>query len=808
MDDRPQVPASRLGLALLTLQYTGLGMACLAVAVFAVSLPGGLQLDEDFRSVWLYNLVYVAASLTAAVGAFRDPRLRVVWGATAVALLSTTAANVYYSLVLAPMDSPPYPSWADAGYLLYYPLLYLALMALLRARVTHWHPSVWLDGLMVTLSAAALEAGFVLTPVLHLAGDRDAVAMTNLAYPLGDLLLMSTLVGGVFLLHRRLDVQWLLLGAGVLAGGIGDSIYLVQDSAGQYNEGTVLDLTWLIGAVLTALAARARPNRPPPPTLEVTSIAASATQTATAKWALLGMPIVVTGTCLGLLVPIGGWQSPAVAQWLAATALCVVAGRMLLTYREVWQLSEVRQQAVTDELTGLTNRRGFTTHTEALLTVRHPFAPDRRVTHGTRTASTRQTVTGNAADPEAGHQTALLLLDLDQFKEVNDSLGHHAGDQLLVAIAHRLTESVRGPQDLIARLGGDEFAILLPGTDPAGAEHAAGRIRAALAAPFLLDGVRVQAAVSIGIALAPDHGQTLSLLMRRADIAMYRAKATRTGHAFYDPALRDPDGEDRLQRIADLRDALDHDQLVLHYQPKIDLPDGTVSGVEALVRWDHPTRGLLYPDTFLPLAEETGLMPALTAIVLDQALAQAATWRREGRDLSVAVNLPTAAVVDTALPDRITELLTRHQLPATTLKLEITEESLLDDRVRARDVLARLRHSGVQIAIDDYGSGCSSLAYLRELPVDELKLDRSFIYPMADDARAAAIVRSTVELAHSLGLRIVAEGVEHPAAAAELTRYGCDAAQGFLYSRALTPIELTWWLDHRDLESADPHQVR
>jgi EAL domain-containing protein (putative c-di-GMP-specific phosphodiesterase class I) len=253
-----------------------------------------------------------------------------------------------------------------------------------------------------------------------------------------------------------------------------------------------------------------------------------------------------------------------------------------------------------------------------------------------------------------------------------------------------------------------------------------------------------------------------------------------------------------------LRTAIDEDQIVVHYQPKIDLVTGDVTSVEALVRWDHPTEGLLYPAAFLPLAEEAGLMAAVTATVLDQALAQAACWQREGRTLAVAVNLPPATIVDAGLPDRVAELLARHEVPPERLKLEITEESLLDDRVRARHVLAQLRQIGVRIAIDDYGSGYSSLAYLRELPVDELKLDRSFIFPMADDARAAAIVRSTIELAHSLGLSIVAEGVEHAAAAEELTRYGCDSAQGFYYARALHPTELTWWLDTRHTAPPNP----
>jgi diguanylate cyclase (GGDEF)-like protein len=771
------------------LERAGLASAALATALFALSLPGGLPLPESVRDLGLYNIGFLGAALAAAARAARDRAGRAAWTALALGLLASAAANFYYSLVLAGLDEPPYPSWADAGLLLIYPLAYVTLVGLLRSRMPHWHPSLWLDGLVVALGAGAVEAAFVLSPVLTITGSRPAAVVTNLCYPLGDLLLMSTVLAGVWLLGRRLDLTWALLGVGVIAFSVGDSIYLVQDSAGLYAEGTALDLTWLIGNVLMAGAAVAgvRPQRVPvEPAQGSDRRVLGMSAAAASRWALLAVPTVVTLACLGVLVPIGVWQSPPTAQWLAAAALCAVAVRSLLTYREVSELAEARRLASTDELTGLLNRRGFGAVTEGLLATDHGE-------HGPGPG---------AREPTEG-PSALLLLDLDRFKEVNDSLGHHAGDQLLAAVAERLAQTCRFPRDLLARLGGDEFAILLPDTDTLGAVHVAERIRAALSAPFVLEGVRVQSAVSIGIALAPQHGRTLSLLMRRADIAMYRAKGTRTGHAVYDPSLKDPDGEDRLHRLEDLRAAIDHDQLVLHYQPKIDLADGAVCGVEALVRWEHPTRGLLYPDTFLPLAEDAGLMPGLTALVLDRALAQMAAWHRAGRDLTVAVNLPSAAVVDTDLPARIADLLLRHQVPAHALKLEITEESLLDDRVRAREVLAQLRRSGVQIAIDDYGSGYSSLAYLRELPVDELKLDRSFVLPMADDTRAAAIVRSTVELAHSLGLRIVAEGVEHVAAATELARVGCDTAQGFLYSRALPAAELIRWIDRRASEPTD-----
>jgi diguanylate cyclase (GGDEF)-like protein len=776
----------------------GVGVAVAGTGLFALVLMGWLPVPAVVRDVWLYNLVWLGAVAATAARAGRDRAQRAAWAALAVALALSAGSNVYYSLVLAHLDAAPYPSWADAGFLLFYPLTYFTVIRFLKARVERWHPSLWLDGLVLAFGVAALGAAFVLAPVLQVTNARFAVAATDLAYPLGDLLLISTVLAGGWLLRGRLDTAWVLLGAGLIAMAVGDSIYLLQDSAGTYTEGTILDLTWLVGAVLIAGAttpvatsavdnAQGRQGRAP-----AGHRPGSPSTSGAGGWALLAVPMIVATTSLGLLLPWGSWQASAAACWLAAGALGAVGVRTVMTYREVSALAEARRQAHTDELTGLINRRGFTQRAQAHLS-QHPDPVSDLVTTADRTVTPAE-----AGVPGTSHErTALLLLDLDRFKEVNDSLGHHAGDQLLIAIAQRLAAACRGPRDLLARLGGDEFAVLLPDTDRDGAEHVAARIGAALQAPFLLDDVRVQAAISIGIAVAPHHGHTLSLLMRRADIAMYRAKATHTGHAVYDPTLRDPDGEDRLQRVQELRTAIDEDQIVVHYQPKINLATGDVTSVEALVRWDHPTSGLLYPDAFLALAEDAGLMTALTATVLDQALAQAAAWYREGRDLAVAVNLPPAAVVDADLPDRIAELLTRHQVPPARLKLEITEESLLADRVRARDVLARLRLAGVRIAIDDYGSGYSSLAYLRELPVDELKLDRSFIFPMADDARAAAIVRSTVELAHSLGLTIVAEGVEHAAAANELARYGCDGAQGFHYARALDPTELIWWLDNR-----------
>jgi diguanylate cyclase (GGDEF)-like protein len=403
-----------------------------------------------------------------------------------------------------------------------------------------------------------------------------------------------------------------------------------------------------------------------------------------------------------------------------------------------------------------------------------------------------------------GRRRALLLLDLDKFKEVNDSLGHHAGDQLLVEVGNRLRGQLRGG-DLLARLGGDEFAVLMEDAGHDEAVSFAETLRATLAAPFTalagsssVGNLTLHSSASIGIALFPDDGPDLSTLLRKADIAMYRAKSSGDGHHVYNGSgSDDTDGAARLQTVDELRNAMTGDQLVLHYQPKIDLDTGKVHSVEALVRWDHPTRGLLYPEAFLSLVEVSGLMRTMTRLVLQRALDQAAAWQGKGQHLTIAVNLSASSLVDADLPEEIFAMLAARGVPPRALQLEITEEFLMADRDRARAILTQLRQGGVQISVDDFGTGYSSLSYLRDLPIDELKLDRSFVSPMAEDPRATALVASTIALAHSLGLRMVAEGIENDFAYAELARLGCDQAQGYFMSRPVPAAELDSWLNNQ-----------
>jgi diguanylate cyclase (GGDEF)-like protein/PAS domain S-box-containing protein len=396
---------------------------------------------------------------------------------------------------------------------------------------------------------------------------------------------------------------------------------------------------------------------------------------------------------------------------------------------------------------------------------------------------------------QTGHHqhkpVAFLLMDLDRFKDINNTLGHHHGDLILQQMGPRLQDLLR-QCDTVARLGGDEFAILLPGTDAEGAVQVVNKLQQALVAPFVIDGLTITVEASIGIAVSPDHGATADLLIQRANVAMYHAKQAGGGHTVYSPE-HDHYNPRRLALMTELRYAIEHDELVLYYQPKIDLKTGHVIGVEALVRWRHPNRGLIAPDEFIPLAERTGLIKPLTLWVLTAALDQSRTWQRAGLRLSVAVNLSARNLQDPELPDQIAEMLTRSGTLPNQLELEITESTIMADPPRALEILTRLHRMHIPLAIDDFGTGYSSLGYLRKLPVSSIKIDKSFVKNMVADDGDAVIVRSTIELAHNLGLLVVAEGVETQYIWDRLASLGCDAAQGYYMSAPIPAAALTRW---------------
>ncbi len=428
------------------------------------------------------------------------------------------------------------------------------------------------------------------------------------------------------------------------------------------------------------------------------------------------------------------------------------------------QIKALEYQALHDALTGLPNR--------ALLAD--------RLQHAILSAQRNQT------------SLALLLTDLDHFKEINDTLGHHHGDLILKQVARRMRDLVRS-SDTVARLGGDEFAILLPTADQNHARQVAEKIIQAVEQPFELEGQNFVLGASIGIALFPDHGDDGHTLLRCADVAMYSAKRKRRGYAIYQ-SEQDRHSVEQLALKRELHDAITQEQLMLYYQPVVDLQAGRVAGVEALARWYHPQRGILYPDDFIPLAEETGLIRTLTIWVLEEAARQSQEWSRLGLELRIAVNLSVHNLHDARFPDRIARILDVVEAHPTQLRLEITETAIMSGSSEALDILNRLSAQGVRISIDDFGTGYSSLSYLKQLPVDEIKIDKSFVIGMAVDNNDAVIVRSTIDLAHNIGLKVVAEGVEDENTYRLLAGLHCDAAQGYYMSEPLPVQELTRWL--------------
>jgi diguanylate cyclase (GGDEF)-like protein/PAS domain S-box-containing protein len=396
-------------------------------------------------------------------------------------------------------------------------------------------------------------------------------------------------------------------------------------------------------------------------------------------------------------------------------------------------------------------------------------------------------------DSGQGKPMAVLLMDLDHFKEINDTLGHQRGDLLLKEVGVRL-KSVLFEPDVVARLGGDEFAILLPKlASPDDINLVIQKIITAVGAPFMIESLPIAVEASIGVALYPDHGENPDSLMQRADVAMYRAKESGSGYLIYD-AKHDQHSPRRLSLIGELREAIEKDHLFLHYQPKISLKTKRVIGVEALVRWQHPEYGFVPPDQFILPAEQTGLIHPLTRWVLKTALRQCQAWRQAGLNLPVSVNLSARNLHDPQFPDHLAELLKTTGALPEQLELEITESAIMADPQRALEVTTHLRTMGLRFALDDFGIGYSSLAYLKKLPVDSIKIDKSFVIDMARDEDDVLIVLSTINLAHNLGLKVVAEGVETEKILDQLSAFGCDEAQGYYMSKPLPVDDLNRWL--------------
>ena len=715
--------------------WLSIGTALLYCAsLTVVDRPSGGY--ETFWDGWLFHVATTLPAILAAVKARVQREMRTAWWLVCTGILCNTAANLIFTYHDQNIDPLPFPAWSDLWYLLSYVCFAVALVMITQRQTRDVSKAVRLDGLIIGLSAGAVAVGLFFESILEQSGSTFAV-ITGLAYPLFDVVFIVIVVSGLAPARFRPTWSSAAFMVGTVSFAVGDIIYLDQQAVGTYVPATLLECTWILGLLLFGIAGWAPVTTRSTAPVEFSSGAAVIPSLAAA--------VALVVVAFGLVGSV-----PMLASWLAIAAIAASLIRVGLTVRELRRANVAHGQARTDELTGIMNRRGFG---EEL---------DRRLA--------------------ARAELSVLVLDLDGFKEVNDSLGHQAGDYLLQVLGERFSTAVP-PGALVARLGGDEFGLAIPGGRDAAVRTIAA-VHASLERTVTLEDIPVRVGASIGVAQAPIHGTTRSELLRAADVAMYDAKVTQQGTAWYS-VEQDPHSRDRLALIEELRTAIESRSFEMHYQPTVDVQSGDVVGMEALIRWNHETRGVLPPDEFVPLAERVGLIPALTRAVLDLSIAHLADVRRKGEELRLSVNISAKDLVDDDLPAYVRSVLTLHGVPPNLLTLEITETALSSDSVRAERTLNALRAEGVRISIDDFGVGYSSMSQLLKLPLDELKIDRSFIANLSGDLRAQAILSATVELGRTLGLDIVAEGIETSDALDEVRRRGVDTAQGFLFSRAL-----------------------
>jgi diguanylate cyclase (GGDEF)-like protein len=678
----------------------------------------------------------LAATLVLASPVARSDERR-AWRPVTAGLILYAVAATWLSLRARGEPDAPAVHATDVVFTAAYACLLVGIARVGHVGRARPPASALVDALLVgVLVLVVAAATFLDGPTRAL--ESDVVrSVPLLTFPLAALVILGLAAGMTVTRGRWREPRWILLGAGALMLAVTD-VSALREVAG----GDLVVSTWAhplsLPAVLAIAAApwvAGAPVRLSPPSF---------------RWRLLA-PGVVAASASAILI----WDHFAPRSG-ATIVLCGIAlgaalVRVTLTFRELEQLSQAHRLALTDDLTLLPNRRRLLQEL------------------------------GLAARESGGF--ALLVLDIDRFKEINDTLGHHVGDRMLVEIGERLRAGV-STGDHVARLGGDEFAVItasreLPLEE---AKVSARQIQDALSAPITLGGMSLPVRASVGIALYPEHGTDAESLLKCADVAMYQAKGAGSGCEVY-AIERDRFSLDRLTLGADLHHAAERDELRLAFQPIVDPRTGRLDCVEALVRWEHPTRGLLQPAAFIPIAESAGLMGSITPAVLRMAVARCESWRRDGLDVAVAVNLAASDLLGTGFVDTVREVLADCATDPARLRLEITEHGVLTDPLHAIEVLGEIRALGVGVSIDDFGTGNASIAHLRGLPVDEIKIDRSFAAGITRSRDDAAIVRSTIVLGHELGLRVVVEGIEDPEVLRLVTAWGADSVQGFLIAR-------------------------
>jgi diguanylate cyclase (GGDEF)-like protein len=641
-----------------------------------------------------------------------------------------------------------------------YLLTYLVFVVYLLLDAEHrpaTRLSTWLETVVICAGSASLAGMLLLTPLTS-GRPEDVSILVAVVYPVADGVLALLVVAQLGLRMRAPNRKSAQLCLGFLLLAAADTSFVGNVLHGSSGSTVIAIVLWGAGfAELTAAACRHAPQVAIASTSELPGVVLGAA-TLAAVAVLVIRPDDQLGTYL----------------CAAAVMTLLAAGvRMMLAVHEARRANQELAIAGTDQLTGLPNRRGVLARVDA----------DRR----------------------AGHPLALMIMDLNGFKDINDALGHSVGDLILQLCGRRLRQALP-PSVMVARLGGDEFALVFADEDEIDLLEHANTALTAIREPAVAHGIELVLDASVGIAIRQDDDRDNSALLRRADVAMYQAKQLGVGSLIYD-AARDDFSRDRLLMVEELRRGIDEGQLVLWYQPQIDAATQRIRGVEALVRWQHPRKGILPPVAFLPAARHAGLMPALSEAVIRLAAADMRSWRDVELGFPVSLNCPPPELLSGVFVRTLLSVVAETGLRPSDFVIEVTEESFIADPERARDIVATVRGQGLQISVDDYGVGFSSLAYLRDLPIDELKLDRSFLFSMADDARSAALVESTVALAHSMDLRMVAEGVESRAAYLELARYGCDEAQGHYVLRPVPAAVLDHWLIERASPEALIHLV-
>jgi diguanylate cyclase (GGDEF)-like protein len=746
-------------------QFT-LEFSAIVVVVLYVTLLLSVRLSVSIDSVslydWLGSIALLAPVLPVLTRRKNHTSLRGAGFLMGLGVLLFVLADVLRLQSLAGMNPVSSGTPYDVALISSYGAIALAIAIFMQQSFGARAISLRLDGLIAGLALAALASTYWFHQYIEV-GGRPLISEVNIFNPILVIVLLVLLVAGLIPSHFRPNRSTGLLLIGLLSIGLGDYVALNQGATMSHFVHSLVLSSSPVGMGFLAMAAWPRDDR-----------RGESRERFDSAWGLNLIPVIFGALSIAILANAVHRTTSKATTLMALGSLFLVILRMALTQSEVRQLGSSHfVDARTDHVTGLSNRRDFLEGGEAKLV---ELRPD--------------------------EQLAVILVDLDGFKEVNDSLGHAQGDELLKIIGQRFAKKIasRGP---MARTGGDEFACTLVIEAESDPMSLANELARALVDPVSLDGTKVRVSASIGVAIWPQHGTTHAELVRSADVAMYEAKHTRNAVHLYSDGI-DNNTKERLTIIDDLRTAIDRRRLTLQFQPTRHVLTGSVYGVEALVRWDHPTLGLLQPDDFIPLAERAGLIMPLTRAVLDLAIHELDRLHRGGHALQMSVNISQWDLLDPQLPESISRMLKWFKLPADRLVLEITESALIQDPALAKRSLESLRSLGIKISIDDFGVGYSSMSQLLDLSVDEIKIDKSFILALDTDTRAISLIRSMIEMARALGLTIVAEGIESAKAYDALSVVGADVIQGNFVAYPLTSDELDVFLQGEGTQNTVP----